>query len=268
MNILKIDENNSYYHDINNDKSKEAINYLLMNLNQIIALKRNNMQIQPGHLLIDYHLTKEKIFDYNNIQISNYLINEKTILLNSLINGNVEGFTSYHKQEKKIKSIIIYGQNYIISTPVLFHELAHGILLYNSVTLEKCYCELLSIFLELLISFHLNKKYNNLLIMEEETLISRLNCIREYIKVNDKDNKLIEFDEEIYPYILGTIYSYRILEIYINNQEDIIREINLILSGKKDIRYLLNKYNISLSDEETLSSFIKKENDYKKLLTK
>ena len=56
--------------------------------------------------------------------------------------------------------------------------------------------------------------------------------------------------------MLGFIYAIRLFDLYHINQEEILNDFNLVLSGEKSINDLLKKYQISLENEQTITSFI------------
>ena len=69
-----------------------------------------------------------------------------------------------------------------------------------------------------------------------------------------------------YPYIIGFIYAIRLLNIYQKNEKELLTNINEVLNGNINIENLLNKYNISLTDENTCSDFINMCDNYKNII--
>lgn len=166
----------------------------------------------------------------------------------------------------------------VISTA---HEYIHGLLSkymttnYNSVLTNIHYKEFLSILVEYITCYILstimpqekleykqrvNRLYAEHLMTLESLETKKLAILLRQLPSTRPDvilfQKYVTFDEhKTYGYIISNIFSNRLLELYFEDEQNLLKFIRNILAGEKSIKDLIKYYNLSLSKEETTKPY-------------
>lgn len=182
----------------------------------------------------------------------------------------IDGFSSICDLNRE-NLIDLNSKRFFESVAALEHELIHILPALKNNNPEEQYNEILSVFGEFISLELLSEKYNN-----KDIYVSNLinRCIKRMsyrVYGSDFEDKTIEDMSDFlqkyrlssYDYMLGFIYAIRLYDLYHQDHNKIITDFNLVLEGKKNVKALLTKYNISLKDRETMDSFIKFVDSYR-----
>ena len=177
---------------------------------------------------------------------------------------------SFIKWMKKLELINlvelkIWNLNTLASSINLSHEYMHGLYFLNPLPAryKPEYEELLPILLEKIMSLRLSKQYGiDYLSTYNKTRMNHANyCAKEYKKIKSSDNTVSQADNYIsyidYTYLIATIYAEHLFDYYKERPTDVITSIDNFIERKSTMSDVLDAYNISLSNSDTISSFQK-----------
>lgn len=215
-----------------------------------------NVTIQECHDYISKFLyTKE------NALLANEILQKRTEIED---NEYIDGFSSIYDLDRE-KLINVSSKKYFASVATLEHEMIHILPALNNNNPEKQYNEILSFFGELLSLRLLSEKYNNNDIFINHLInrcIKRMSyrvCGRDFEDeaILNQSDCMKEIYLSVYDHMLGFIYAIRLLDLYYQDPDKIIKDFNLVLASKKTVKALISEYHISLEDSDTVDSFIK-----------
>ena len=265
-------ENNPLFEDIKSPKAKENFDILVDYLCSMPVAEAPEEDI-----LIDGDFyEKHKIIANNIYSPRNRTLIEKVLKERTKIDtcDSIDGF-SYIYELDRDKILELGTTKLYRSISVLEHELTHIVMTLNNNNPKSQYNEILSFFMEMLSLLQLSEMENNPAIFNN-TFINR--CVARMsfrVFAHEFSDKYLDEHSDFlnnshynaYPYMLGFIYSTRLLDIY-EHDKTVLKKINNILEGTKTIDELLKEYDISLEDSKTINCFINMCNFYSKLVTK
>lgn len=210
------------------------------------------------------------LYSDENRTLTNIVLQKHSKILAS---DYIDGFSAIYDLNRE-DLIELSSKDFFESVACLEHEIIHILLALNKNNPEVQYNEFLSIFGEFLTLELLSEKYNNSDIYINH-LIDR--CIKrmsfrvygrdfEDEKIKEKSDYVKNINFSSYDYMIGFIFAIRLLELYHQDHNKVFIDFNLVLSGKKDIKSLLSKYQISLEDLSTIDSFIKMVDSYREFV--
>jgi len=220
--------------------------------------------LEECHHYVSYHLyTKE-----NRELVEEILKNRSEILDGDMVNG----FSYIYELNKDI-ILTVESRKYCESVGCLEHELIHLLQAINDNNPKKQYNEFLSFFGEFVTMKKLSELFGNIEIFEYAMLNRLVNRMIYRVYVKDFLDEEIEENinflptlSKLYDYMLGFIYAVELFSLYQVDNDRILKDFNLVLSGKKNVESLLREYHISLEDTNTVENFIKVVNSYRKFV--
>ena len=278
-------ENDSFFDDIKSQEAKDNFDYLVDYLcSSLVPDKRcagffNRIIVEDEILLDDYeteHLLFAKDFySPQNLELVNEVLKNRTSFKNidSCDPYLIDGF-SYIYELDRGKIMELGTMKFYNSVAIMEHELIHILMALNNNSPQPQHTEILSFFGELLALTNFSKKHGDPRIYEN-ALVNR--CISrmsfrvfasefsdEYMKKNS--DFINQSHRNSYPYMLGFIYAIRLLNIYRDNPEEVLSNVNDVLAGKKNVKELIAYYGISLTDKKTCRDFLKFCDEYRKIV--
>lgn len=181
----------------------------------------------------------------------------------------IDGFAKiYELNNEKILLMEIDGS--FVSIAATVHELTHLLQAINENNPSKKYNEILSIFSEFVVLDYLSSKFNNYDIFDNH-LINRLvnrMSYRVYSEqlFSDDPKWLKDIYFSAYTYFLGTIYAIRLFDLYKKGDFTILSTFNSVLAGEINVDQMLEKYDINMSNQDTVTSFINCCDYYRKIV--
>lgn len=274
--MYKIIEEDPLFDDIKSDESKNNLNKLVDYLCSMpVPEETVNELLLNGNYEEEHNYFAKGFYNEQNLKIVNEIIKNRTRFMDidSTDINKLDGYSYIYELERD--NILELGtMKYYNSVAIMEHELIHLLMALNNNNPKPQHTEILSLFGELLTLYKLSEKNNDPLIFENglvKRCISRM-TYRVYAS-HFSDEYLKEHSEWLYmahrngyPYIIGFIYAIRLLNIYQKNEKELLTNINEVLNGNINIENLLNKYNISLTDENTCSDFINMCDNYKNII--
>lgn len=266
-----INENESFK-DLKSNLAKVNYNRIISCIESAI---RPDIKYSPYYTLKTKKMNKEKFakcLDELCEKVfvdSNDKMTIKDLIKNKMeidLDGYPYGFTGFDINKEKF--IRIEGGKYQISPIVAIHELTHALCFVKKSTIPNEFQEIMSMFNEMKAIGKNEAKLQDEWLFNR--IVSRLN-FRIYIEdLSDEalqshpiDNK-IYFDN--YFRMLNFVYAFRLYEIYTVYPETIDKDITQVLNNEISIRDLLNKYNISLENEDTIVCFENKIGEYENII--
>lgn len=265
-------ENNPFFEDIKCAKAKENFDKLVDYLCSMpVAEAPEEDILLDGDFYKKHKIIANSIYSPRNRTLIEKVLKERT---KTDTCDSIDG-SSYIYELGKDKILKLGTTKYYRSISVLEHELTHIVMSLNNNNPKPQYNEILSFFVEFLSLLQLSKMennpniYNNAFINRCVARMSFRVFAHEFSDeyLNEHSNFLNNSHHNSYPYMLGFIYSVRLLDIY-EQDKTVLKEINDILEGTKSIDELLKEYNISLENSETINCFINMCNYYSQLVTK
>ena len=172
----------------------------------------------------------------------------------------------------ELKNITIDQDTTLFHSVELSHEYAHGLLSANKImpgTLV-CYQELISILLEKIAAYHLSKIQPDI---EYKQAQFRKTCTKDSSDTYRKETTFLQYNaEEIgkktalvtnyyidnaYSYIIGDIYSEKLLEFYKQDPKEISSRISRIIDRKETVTKVLRDLDVSLTNQDTIKTYQK-----------
>ena len=259
--MYKVIENNPLFEDIKNEKARENFNMLVDHLCSMPVADGPEEDIVLSNDFYEMHN-----YIANNIyNLQNRILIEKILKEKAQINtcNSIDGY-SYIYELDRDKILELGTTEFYRSISVLEHELTHIIMALNNNNPKPQYNEVLSFFAEFLSLFLLSQKENNSDIYNNAFInrcVARMSYrVYTYEFSNDYINEHSDFMNKSnlnsYPYMLGFIYAFRLLNIYQKDAPTVLKHFNDVLEGKESLDKLLKIYNISLENSETINSFI------------
>jgi hypothetical protein len=171
------------------------------------------------------------------------------------------------------------------------HEYIHGLLSkcnthrFNSVYSNYHYKELLSILIEYISVYELSKLLKQDILIDQHNII-RLSTDKDHILASEENKafmytplvkqlpktfinnykRCIAYDEHnSFGYIISDIYATRLFELYKDNPKTILTIFKSIIDGQKNIKDLLDYYDISIRNQDTYLCFNKRIDNIPKL---
>jgi len=256
----KIIAEDSYYRDIQNE---EAFNNFRLLNSMITNLKA------PDSLPINPNTTegesKSHIKDILEKILGLYYvpyINKTISLIKHSANTNLMS-GCYYAVDNRIYQIEVPHMNNHLGVIVGAHESAHVISEFSDIKNQAYYKEVMSILIDKISANMMNKQYpkynieNNWLKWRLVNLMEHP-CNIDNLDLNEQ-NRLVEirklFLRNSYIYLLGDIYATSLFEKYKQNNYDMISTIREYYNEDVTMDYILNYYDISLSNEETINNY-------------
>lgn len=233
-----------------------------------------------------YQCTKQETFNYaktilhdlyNGIYDS-YIENLLPIFKvnNSMrtFDAGIAGDYDIKTMKKDYNEGIIYSLKSCYSPIALSHEITHAII-GKEITSDYNYNynELCPMFADYYAALQMDHQLGNDHL--KKTKIIRLNCMKnmciEFMNVQNFVEELKNPNDKMtpmklafkysyynsYQYIIGTIFSHRLFEIFQEAKTEVLHDFQKTTAHEITISELLEKYNISLRDFETVNSFQK-----------
>ncbi len=272
--MYKYIEKDERFRDLQSDNSKSNYMRIMHALDNVTI---PNIKNQPYITLTikklnqrdfdnNVHYLCEKVFlDENTYKLSMELANAR---LKPDFNGYPFGYTSNDISLEQI--IRMEGCKYSISPIISIHEITHAISFINQVQIPKQYEEILSIFNEMRASHEMDNDIQDEWLFNK--IIQRLKY-RIYIKdLSDEAIKNFEPNEDLYFQgffrVLNLVYAVRLYELYSMFPDEISECVDSILKNEINVSELLEKYQISLENEDTIVAFEKIINEYEQVVNK
>lgn len=179
---------------------------------------------------------------------------------------------NYEGNRQRIDNITIDQDTTLFHSVELSHEYAHGLLSANKIipgTLV-CYQELISILLEKIAAYHLSKiqpdiEYKQVQFRKTGTKDSSDTYRKEttFLQYNaeeiGKKTALVTnyYIDKAYSYIIGDIYSEKLLEFYKQDPKEISSRISRIIDRKETVTKVLRDLDVSLTNQDTIKTYQK-----------
>ena len=259
--MYKVINSDPLFEDIRSDKSRYnfdlMVNYLCSKL--VPDVLESPIEL-TGRSLEEYHEYLSNIL-YSN---DNRYLADSIVQTRSKIDDTdmIDGYSYIYELDRKI-ILELDSRKYFVSVAVLEHELIHLIQAINNNNPKTQYNEFLSIFGEML---SLELLSNENLDTYKNSIVRRfINRMSYRVFTSNFEDGFLEKQPEFirrlrfssYPYMLGFIYSIRLLDLYHSSPNEVLEKFNCVLCGKKSVDELLTDDNISLEDEATVMSFKK-----------
>lgn len=153
---------------------------------------------------------------------------------------------------------------------IVIHELTHAIMFLQGTNIPKEYEELLSMFNEMRAVNEMDQ------VVQDEWLFNRVAHRLSYRvdldRLSDESLQSQKWNDEFFfPNYFRTInfvYVFRLHEVYTMVPEQVSMDVSNVLNNKMKIPDLLNKYDISLENEDTILCFENKIAEYEKVVNK
>ena len=175
----------------------------------------------------------------------------------------------------RIKRIELGDSLYNIEIVTLAHEYMHALLSkyvidkYDDVIVNYHYNELISMLMEYIVAYEINKIFKNE-DLEFKHSIDRLDTLKRELILLENSRTEFAFDEvvsyiqhESYGYRISDIYVTKLLELY-KDDKNMIDKVYKILKGEMSITDLLEYYNVSLNNETTNTYLNRLDNIHKR----
>ncbi len=243
----------------------DSLSHDIMNNQDIMDIMFHPSNIKPRKLKKEL-----EIFDYINLKLNDvYVLVRKRICLTSpkkikIILGSeyTKSTFSYLYREpidkdvdfsdiKLVCEYVFINNYYSYSTKTSYlHEITHTQLITYKNIEEYYNGEVLPIFMELIHGY-----YNN-----TDQLLYRLKFLNIYIDSYMNGDKE-EAKEEAMKYIVSTLKAIKLLDLYKNNSNELISDLNKVFSYDITLEQVFNKYQISLDDKPSLDKMLKLRNN-------
>lgn len=225
-----------------------------------------NIKHESGHFIFLLGESMQHLFLGENLKKAKDIIKYRSTIKDSEV---IDGFAKiYELNNKKILLMEIDGS--FVSVAATVHELTHLLQGINENNPSKKYNEILSIFSEFVVLDYLSSKFNNYDIFDNH-LINRLvnrMSYRVYSEqlFSDDPKWLKDIYFSAYTYFLGTIYAIRLFDLYKKGDFTILSTFNSVLAGEINVDQMLEKYDINMSNQDTVTSFINCCDYYRKIV--
>ncbi len=273
----KID-NDPFFDDIKSIQAKNNLFDMVDYLCSMPAAEQYEKDILIDGSYKDKHNYVASIIynEQNRVLVEDILKNRtKYSNIDSTSQYDMNGYASIYELDKDF--ILELGtMRFYKSISITEHELIHILMAVNKNNPKPQHNEILSFFGELLSLSLLSKKDNNPDIYENAFInrcIARMSFRVFPLDFSDEaiENNgqwIYEARRNSYPYMLGFIYACRLLDLYKCDEQNVLMNVNEVLSGNKKLETLLTEYNISLENKETCNSFIEACNRYNSFIEK
>ena len=177
---------------------------------------------------------------------------------------------NYEGNRQRIESVIIDENTTPFHSIESVHEYGHGLLCINPITRGTliCYQELIPVLLEKIAAFQLIKlqpdiEYKNAQFRSSSTKNAVITYRKEtaFLQENDVNHKVAlatnHYIDSAYRYIIGDIYSERLLEFYKQDPKEISSRISNIIDRKETLPELLQDLDICLTNPDTIKTYQK-----------
>lgn len=272
--MYKYISSNREFSDLQSDLAKINYKRIICSLESAI---RPNVSHSVYYVLGTKSINKSKFEEYLKYLCDRVFLDERNNLLaKDLIKNRIDfklsgypySFTSYDINREKM--IIIEGGKYKISPIMAVHELTHAIMFLQKNSISKEYEEFLSMFNELRAIDEMDED------IQDEWLFNRIVQRLSYrIHIEDLSDEALQTHQinndiyfENYFRILSFTYALRLYEIYLIEPEQVNADVLRVLNNQISLFELLNKYKISLENEDTILCFENKIVEYENIVTK
>lgn len=272
--MYKYISSNREFSDLQSDLAKTNYNRLISSLESAI---RPNVSYSVYYVLGTKFINKSKFEKYLKYLCDRVFSDEKNnLIVEDLIKNRIDfeldgypyGFTSYDINKEKM--IIIKGGKYKVSPVIAVHELTHAIMFLQKNSIPKEYEEFLSMFNELRAIDEMGAD------IQDEWLFNRIVQRLSYrIHIEDLSDEALQTHQisndiyfEKYFRILSFVCALRLHEIYLVDPEQVNADVLRVLNNQISLFELLNKYKISLENEDTILCFENKIVEYENIVTK
>ena len=255
--------------EIERTKTKKQFHMLVDTLSETEIILPSITEFLPAtketifsHTLTLFHELFNGKYDKEIKEFENKTkINEYAELYDSSIVHQMDKET----RTNKFIELKIWDLKTLASSINLSHEYMHGLYFLKPIPVnyKPEYEELLPMLLEKIMSLRLSEQYGiDYLSTYNKTRMNHANyCAKEYKRIKSSGNTVSQVDDYIiyldYTYLIATIYSERLFDYYKERPTDVITSIDNFIERKSTMNDILDKYNISLSNPNTISSFQK-----------
>lgn len=263
------------FSDIESDLAK--INYKRIICSLESAIWPNVSITSPYYVLSTKAINKNEFGKYLKYLCERIFLGESSnLIVKNLVENRIDfrldgdpyGFTSYDINKEKM--IIIEGGKYKVSPIIAVHELTHAVMLLQKNSIPKEHEELLSMFNELRAVDEMEEDIQDEWVFN---IMAQRQFFRIYIE--DLSDEALQRHQEYndnyfedYFRTIALVYALRLHDIYILDKEQVSADVSCVLNNQISIADLLNKYKISLENEDTIRCFENKIVEYENIIKK